>query len=457
MIKTLWFFTKAAFFVAGSIWLISQPGEMNFDFLGYDIKVQTGVFLLALTVFILISFYLLRLVRAVFLAPKKISNYKDEYQQKVGYLSLTRGLVAVASGDVEQANYHSKKASKFLKNNDGLPLLLQAQAARLRGEEGVAQNCFEGLLENKDTAFLGVRGLMKSALDSGDNALALKHAHAALKLHPKQAWVLKMVYTLEIKNGHWEEALKVGKQIEKLKALPFEKIISDRIAIYLMYYDQKMSEGEKAPAIRYLKMAYKLNAAFIPTVIRLAHYYVDANKRRKAVNLIETAWKENPHPELADIWNDLSPRSGKNANTKRLAWLNKLVDLNKSSVESYVAAAKIATEMEYWGEAKAYLMAAEKLYPTAEVFHLRAVVEKNMTHSDDTIEDALGKAVNAMPAKTWTCIETGMVYSEWSAIAMPHESFNTIVWDAPQARSMNDNDLSMLKNDNPALLIDPAA
>ena len=458
MIRTLWFFIKAALFIGASIWLISQPGDLELNFLGYDVKVKTGVFLLALTVFILFSFYLLRMVRAVLMTPKTVAKHKRDYQQKVGYLSLTRGLVAVASGDVEQANYHAKKATKLLQDDTGLPLLLEAQAARLRGDDGAAKACFQGLLENKDTAFLGARGLMKSAIDNGNKVQALEHAKAALKVNPNQPSVLKMVYDLEIQNQHWDNALNIGKKAQKLKAITIDKFTSDRIAIHLLSHDEKMLQGQQSNALRDLKTAYKLDPAYVPTVTRLAQSYMDDKKRRKAVNLIENAWKVNPHPELADMWDKLTPYQGKNNNTKRLAWVNKLVEMDESNADSHIMAAKAAMDMEYWGEAKAYLMVAEKLYPTAQVFHLRALVEKRITHGEDHVEDLLNKATQAMPKKSWVCVKTGMTYSEWSAIAMPHESFNTIVWDIPSVRLVNDNDASALsRSDTTALLIDPAA
>ncbi len=457
MIKTLWFFIKVAIFIGISIWLVSQPGGMNFSFLNYDIEIQTGVFLLILAVFVLILAYVLRVIRAVFSVPKVVGEYRAEYRHKVGYLSLTRGLVAVAAGDAAKATQYSKETTKLLKDQTGLPLLLEAQAARLRGDENIAKERFELLLENKDMAFLGIRGLMKSALDEGDVKQALEYARSGLKLHSNQGWLLKMVYALEIKNHNWEEVLKLSHRVEKLGVIPIQQIISDRIAISLMRHDYNKTNGDENVALRELKAAYKLNPSFVPTVERLAEYYIDAKKHKKAASLIEEAWKVNPHPELAEIWDRLSPQSGKNMDTKKLAWFEKLVDLNVNSVEGHIAAAKAAMGLEFWGEAKAHLMAAEKLYPTTQVFHMRAIVEQNITHNDDKVEDVLEKASGAIPDKVWTCKETGMVYQEWSAIAVPHNSFNTIVWDIPRAHVIVDDTLSILKDNGSNLLIDPAA
>jgi HemY protein len=452
MLKALWFFIKIAVLAVGSIWLISQPGELSFDFLGYTVKAQTGVFMIALLVFILISFYVLQLVRSVLRTPQKISGKKQAYDQKIGYLSLTRGLVAVASGDGVKANQYAQKANKLLNNDSGLPLLLKAQAAHLNGQENVAKNCYEELSKNKETAFLGVRGLMKAALDQGQEVKALEYAQQGLKSQPNHPSLLKMVYNLSLKNQNWEEALKILTQLQKVKNHSAEKLKSDRVAIYLHRYDQAPQRF-----LNDLKAAYKFNPDFVPTVKRLAMYYLENGKRRKAVGLIEVTWKQSPHPDLAALWMQLAPSQKKDANTNKLAWANKLVEMNPDSLQSQLAAAKTALELEYWGEAKAYLMVAENIYPTAEVFHLRALAEKNITQGDDQVESLLAKASNAMPAKVWVCAQTGLTYDDWSAIAMPHESFNTIIWDAPGARIVEADNKILIAQNDAMRLIDPAA
>jgi HemY protein len=452
MIKALWFFTKVAILATGSIWLISQPGDLAFSFLGYSVRAQTGVFIIVLIAFILITFYLLQFVRSVLRTPQKISEHKQSYDQKIGYLSLTRGLVAVASGDSAKANQYAQKANKLLKGDNGLPLLLKAQAAHLNGQDDVANACYEELSTNKETAFLGVRGLMKAALEQGNETKALEYAKQGLKTQPHHPSLLKMVYNLSLKNQTWDEALKISSQLQKIKGQSVEKLNSDRIAIYLHRYDQSSQQ-----AFGELKAAYKLNSVFVPTVKRLVEHYMKLNKRRKAVSLIEATWKESPHPDLADMWMQLAPPQKKDANTKKLAWANKLVEMNPDSVQSQIAAAKMAIELEYWGEAKAYLMVAENIYATAQVFHLRALAEKNITQSEDQVESLLAKASNAMPAKVWVCAQTGLTYDDWSAIAMPHESFNTIIWDVPGARVVMQDNAALLPQNDVMRLIDPAA
>lgn len=457
MIKTLWFFIKISIFIAVAIWLITQPGEMNFNFLDYDVKIKTGIFLLVLLITGQFILLLLKAVRAIFSVPKALVEYRDDMRDRHGYKNLTRGLVAVAAGDAIKATQYSKIANKKLQERSGLSILLDAQAARLRGDESIAQHHFEELLEDKDTAFLGVRGLMKSAIKAHQYAVALKHARTALKLHPNQAWIIKMTYMLEAKNNHWDEVLKLAKSAEKQGVFSKEKIISDRVAIHLMRYDYDLENNKTSQALKELKTAYKLDNYFIPTIVRYANYYMLNKKPKKAVALIEKAWKKNPHPQLATLWDRLSPNNDKIEDTKKLAWYEKLVNMAPDNIEGYICAARAAINMGYWGEAKAYLMAAEKIYPTNKIFHMRALVEKNIAHNDGAMEEVLESTNRVMPEKRWTCQETGMVYDDWFAIAMPHEGFNTIKWAIPQACTINKDETIFMVPEASELLIDPAA
>ncbi len=456
MIQTLWFFIQIALVTAVAVWLATQPGSVSMRLMGYSATLDIGVFFVLLVVLVLLTLFLWRMVKTIFSVPGAIAKYREEDKRKKGFRALTRGLVAVAAGDVKRATQFSKQTKSLLPYQNGLPVLLEAQAARLRGEEGLAQNRFEHLMEDKDAAFLGIRGLLKSALDEGNIARALDFARKAEKIHPKQGWVIQTVYDLEIKNGCWSDAIKTGKKALKNNALSREKIIRDRVAIHLMRFDYESEKGEAKLALKELEKAYKLNPFFVPTVTRMVTHLLNKKKKRKAVSVVEKAWKENPHPELVLLWDALAPENNGKNSAKILKWYENFVALKPDSAEGQMAAARAAMDLGYWGEAKAYLMVAEKIYPSARLFRLRAIVEQNSTHNEKAIHELMEKASEALPDKVWICVETGLTYSEWSAISMPHESFNTIIWDYAGVRVLKQNSL-MSGAGETALLIDPAA
>lgn len=460
MLQTFWFLLKTIILVAVLVAVINLSGEISIDVFDYSILMPTNVFFLSLVLALASLFLIYKLVYGFVSIPKRLSKQREETRHQKGFNALTKGLVAIAAGDSKQATYYSKRAKNLLpmnQNNRGgqqaLHLLLEAQAARLRGEEGLAQNRFEALMQDKEAGFLGIRGLLKAAMDKGNERLALEYVQQAAKLHPNQIWVIQTLYHLQIQNKMWDEVLKTAKQARKYKALEEEKIASDEIAIYLMRYDHFMAHDDETQALDNLKKAHKLNNDFTPTIIRYAEYFIKQGKKKKAANFIKKAWETNPHPDLARIWNQLVP-SAERSQEKHMQWYQNLCDANKESVESYIMMANAAMDLGLWGEAKSFVLSAEEMKPSARIYRLRAIVEQNTSHSEESIQEIMEKAAAALPDKVWICLQTGMIYEEWTAVAAPHGSFNTVVWQYPGA-GIQSASYGAIGSNQAELLIDP--
>lgn len=460
MLKALWFFIQIGVIAGGAIWLVNRQGRVSIDILDYTIGMQTGHFLLAIFVVFFIFISLYRLVRGVLSLPGAVSHLREKDKRVRGMKALTKGLVAVAAGDAKKATQFSKQTQQYLPKQKGLATLLAAQAARMRGEEGKAKTKFEELLNDKDTAFLGIRGLLKHAVEQNDYETALDYAQQANKLHPKQAWIQEGLYDLQVRNKQWQEALNTLKQLVKQKKVSAEQAVSDQVALYHALYDDH-KRIDSVAAQKYLNHAYKLDASFTPSVDYLIKAALEKNQKSKALKLLKKAWKEKAHPDLLIYWEKLTPVSKKKQAEKTMKWYEDLVALNPQSAEGQMAAAKAAMELQMWGEAKAYLKMAERLMPTASLYKLLAMVEKNSSDNEEGVHHCLEKAGAALPDKVWVCSDTGMIYESWEPVAEPHGSFNSIVWDYPHARQSARQGLrqgigGISKSEN-ALLIDPAA
>lgn len=453
MIQTLWFFIKIIVLVGVSAWLVSIPGSMEVTLFDYKLTVQTGVFVLCALILLILLFLIYKIIRAVFSVPKILAKKQEDHRQQKGFSALTRGLVAVAAGDTKQASNYAKQARVLLPDQNGLQLLLEAQAATMRGEGGLAQNRFQELMQDKDAGFLGIRGLLKAAIDKGNIRLALTYAEQAAKIHKDKEWVQQTLYVLQIQNRLWSDALETGKKLVKINPTLKDKIETDTIAIYLMRYDYEVEKGDSSTAYNFLKKAKKLDAVFAPTVARMLDYHLSDNKISKAVKLFKQTWAEKPHSDLADYAFRLGPSPVQDQG-KYLKWFKDIVALCPESVESQILAARATMDIELWGEAKAYLMVAEKIEPAARLYRLRAIVEQNSTHNEDSIRTLMEKASESMPDKVWICTQTGIIYDQWMPIAAPHGSFNTIKWAYPGVKiQANDGfNIPMMKN---PLLIDP--
>lgn len=432
MIKTLFYIIQLGLLIAAAVWLADNPGTVTLDWNEYKISIHSGLvaFVLIATLIAVMIFY--RVWRGIIKSPQKWQRYRREKALLHGYDHVTQGLVALAAGDTKNAKYYAKRARQHLPENaEGLTLLLEAQTAKLAGDKQAVEEKYMQLAARKDTALLGVRGLMSTSIEHGDEKSALQLARKALETAPKQTGLLLECYNLETKTGSWDDALKTLKKVEKAGVISKIAAQSDKAAIHTALSDIIAAEEDDTKAIKYLKKALKADPQFLPAIIRLARFYSDNNKRSQVIKLIEKSWPQTPHPELAKLWSLQAPPNKPKDMSIRLRWSKKLAQLNELSVEAYLTIAQTALTEGLWGEARKALEIAEDLRPTTKLYQLWAQLEEKETSDQLKIREWLEKANAAIGEKMWFCTETGRTYSDWTPRANPHKSFNTIVWGVP--------------------------
>lgn len=430
MLRALLFAVKIGLIAAAAFWIAQRPGTVAIDWLGYHIDAQIGLVLLLLLACALAMLFLHRVILALAFLPKNLKKRRERKIHEKGYRALTKGLAAVAAGDAREAGDRATKARALWPKDEGLVLLLEAQAARLRGEEDAARAAFDRLLKNRDTAFLGLRGLLADALDGGDTTRALELARRAQTMHPRQPWVLRLVYDLEIRKKLWNDAGKTMKQALRVAAIDEDRARGDQVALLAAQAETLTDKGQRGEAMALLRKAHREDPAFAPVTERLATLLIEHGNRRAAIKAIEETWKLRPHKDLVRLWERLAPHAKNKDISPKLAWFERLLALNPGCMESQLAAARAALDEALWGQAREYLKMALQLGNSARLCRMYAELEDKLYHAESARE-WLEKAADAPPDKIWICRETGQIYDRWSPVAKPHGSFNTIVWDYP--------------------------
>jgi HemY protein len=455
MLRSIWVLVKIGVLVAIVVWLAERPGTVALDWMEYKITVDFGLFLIGLLGVVMLGIFIFGIIKAILDTPKNWRRYRDFNNREKGLRALTIGLAAVAAGDAKNAQYQAQKARGFLKKDEVLPKLLEAQAARLAGREADACHIYADMIEDKRAGFLGVRGLLQSALDCGDYQGALELGYKALEQYPKQGWILRVVYDLEIKMRDWAAARTILYRAEKAGAIPVNKANSDRVAMYLAQADQAEETGHEEGQFRALSKAHKIDKKFIPTVLRLARLYLKRGKRKAAIGMIEEAWKTAPHPGLVTLWDEACPPAKGSEHPARVQWYERLLDLNPQSVEGLMAMANILIQEGLWGEARKHLEQAESIRPNVRLYKIWARLEERATQNDEAVHGWLAKAADAPRERVWICSETGRLYDRWVAVS-DQSLFNTIIWDFPTGRVPSSLALSQPDTTETTLLDAPA-
>ncbi|HEY8964057.1 MAG TPA: heme biosynthesis HemY N-terminal domain-containing protein [Alphaproteobacteria bacterium] len=429
--RTLWALIKLGAFVALGVWLVMQPGRTTVHGFGYEADLPTGALIFAGLIFAYLFAKLYQLMLAIARTPKNIAKALDARSQDHALAAVSHGLSAIAAGDAHAAEKQAAKARKLIKHDHGLVPLLDGMTARLKGDAVAAETAFRELMGTKETAFIGVRGLLQLALDRGQPDQALVLARQAHRMHPKQAWITDVLYNLEVQARHWDEALKLAHASVKAKTKTQEDFRNDKAAMLLARATESSAKGQADQAYLLTRESYEAAPQFLPAVLAYLPYLLRRDDKKKATKIIEKTWSVAPHPALVETWMKLAPDAKKESKSARdYMWLEKLAATNPDHEESHLMLAEAAMAQDLAGPARTHLDAALSTRQSQIAYRLLAKLEErvgNLPAADIMHE----RQVTALAPRVWVDRDTGQVFPMWMPFTPPQNSFNRIVWDVP--------------------------
>jgi HemY protein len=312
-------------------------------------------------------------------------------------------------------------------------MLLSAQAAQLSGDEAAARRYFTAMLDNQETRFLGLRGLLTQALREGAHERALELAREAHGMRPSTPWVLQSLFDLTERGGDLEAAESALRESLRAKALPKAEADRKRAVVLLERAQAAHQAGAATAAIGHAREAHKLAPELIPASALLAELQLGGGAARKAAKTIEEAWARAPHPELARLYLMARPSDD---SLERLKTLGKLVARNPGHAESHLARGRAALEARLWGEARRHLEAAAGPggldgNPREAVCRLMAELEESERADIEGSRAWLARATAAPPDPAWVCGTCGARAASWRPRCGNCESFDALAWTAP--------------------------
>src|SRR5688572_7506074 len=129
MIRVVIYLLIVGVLAVGAVWFADRPGEVAVTWQGVRIETSVMVLVAAVTAVAVAAVMLWTLVRAVLRSPDMLWLYLRSRRGVRGYQAVSRGLIAVASGDARAAKKFSDEASRIAAG-EPLTLLLGAQAAQ---------------------------------------------------------------------------------------------------------------------------------------------------------------------------------------------------------------------------------------------------------------------------------------------------------------------------------------
>jgi HemY protein len=422
MIRVVVFLIALALIATGFAWFADRPGDLVLTWMGYRIETSLMVALVALLVLVIVAILIWSIVRGIWRAPEQVSLFFRHRRAMKGYLAISRGLIAVGSGDLRLARRSADDAGR-LSPGDPLALLLEAQAAQLAGDRGGAERAFRAMTRKDETKLLGLRGLYIEAQRRNDHAAARRVAEEAAQSAPALGWAGQAVLDDRCAVADWTGALAA---LDNMKG-SLEKVDYRRKrAVLLTARAVALNDTDRDAARADVLEAVKLAPEFVPTAALAGRRLAEANEQRKARRILERAWIASPHPDIAEAYADL--RLGDSAR-ERLSRMQKLGEMAPGHIESALAVGRAALDAREFGTARTAL-APFLAVPTQRVAALMAGIEEAEHGATGRVREWMARAVRAAGDPAWTA--DGVVSDKWLPVS-PSGRLDGFEWRVPLA------------------------
>ncbi|HEV7337313.1 MAG TPA: heme biosynthesis HemY N-terminal domain-containing protein [Bosea sp. (in: a-proteobacteria)] len=426
MVRVLTYLLVIAALAAGAVWLADRPGEVSVLWQGYRIETSVAIAAIGVILLAFLALVVWAVLRFVLGLPSAFSFASRARRRARGFEAVSRGMVAIGAGDPIAAGRHAHDARKFAAE-EPLTLLLEAQTAQLSGDRGRAEAAFKAMLDKPETRVLGLRGLFVEARRRGDMAAARAFADEAVRRSPSLAWANDALLDFHTGAGDWQAARTA---VERRAALRLaDKAEAKRQRAVLLAAEALEAKGrEPEKALAAALEAVKLAPGLTPAAALAGRMLSERGDIKKAARLLETAWKEASHPDIAAAYLDVRP--GDSARD-RLGRAETLTKLRPADPEGVLALAGAAIHAQDFARARATLKPLLAGGASVRVCLLMAELEEAEHGAAGRVREWLARATRAPRDAAW--VADGLVSDHWLPVSPISGRLDAFVWTVPPA------------------------
>lgn len=434
LIKIVVFVALVAALALGAGYLLESSGGIQVTVAGMEFTLGPLQSVIAAVVLVFVVWLFFKLFGLVIATLKFIngddtalSRYFDRNRERKGFQALSEGMMALSSGEGRLAIAKATKAEKYLHKPE-LTDLITAQAAEMVGDNRKAEEVYKRLLKNDSTRFVGIRGIMKQKLASGDTDTALQLAERAFAIKPKHTEVQDTLLQLQAEKHDWSGARKTLAAKLKHGALPRD-VYRRRDAVLALSSATEIDDAEASgKAAEAAIEANRASPDLIPAAALAARAYIDQGRKRNAMKVIKKAWESHPHPDLAAAFAAIEPNETPDQRVQRFVQLTRIQPDHR---ETKLLKAELNLTAENFPEARRALGDLVEKDADARVLAIMAAIEKGEGAKDAVIRGWLAKALTASRGPQWVCDKCNAIHADWAPICSNCSAFDTLSWTTP--------------------------
>lgn len=429
MVRLLIFLAALGLAALGLTWLANNPGDVTVTWRGVEYEVSLMMALGAIVVLAIVLSIVWAILTYAFRIPSLMALARRARKREKGFRALSRGLVALNSGDARGAARYAAEADRLVAH-EPMTKLLRAQSAQLAGDAQGAVTAYNAMLDNPETHGLGLRGLHNEARRAGDHEAALQYAMRA-NVDAPAAWAGQAVLDDRLRRGDWSGALATvdtnaaARLIDKGTANRWRAVIKTAMAEEAMERDPKAALGLAQEACR-------LAPTLVPAAVVCGQLMAQAGDYKRATRVLESAYAQTPHPDLAAAYVRVRPG---NSTEDRLQRARTLARVAPGDPELLLTVGRAALEAHDPAAARAAIAPligseAPQGRPTRRVCLLMADIEEAEGH-EGAVREWLNRAARAPRDKAW--VADGVISDRWAPVS-PGGVLDAFTWRTPDER-----------------------
>ena len=422
MIRIVVFFLLILALGFGFSWLADRPGELYIIWQGQRVSMTLMVAAVLVTLLVVAVMFGWWLVRTIWTSPQSMTRYFRARKRDRGYQALSTGLIAVGSGDAPLARKMLDR-TKGLISSDSEPLihLLEAQASLIEGKTEEARKKFEQMAEDPETRELGLRGLYLEALRVGAHEAARHYAEKAVEKGPHLPWAAEATLEYRTQAGRYDDAIRLLEGQRVLAGMD-RKQHDRKKAVLLTGRALSRLDADPKGARDDAQMALKLAPDLVPAATTAAKGYVREGNVKKALSVLEQAFKLTPHMEL--VTNHLS--AGGATAQEKLKRAERLESLQPGSYEGVYAVSWAALDARNFPLARAKAEEAAKIAERESIYMLMADIEEAESGDQGRVRHWLAQALRAPRDPEW--VADGQVSAHWLPVSPVSGKLDAFEW-----------------------------
>ncbi len=421
MIRVALYLILVGIIAYGVALFADRPGDVVVTWQGLRIETSLLVLGAAIIAVVVVLSFIFGLIRWIARSPVMLGRLLRNRRGVRAYEAISHGLIAVGAGDIAAAQRFTADVQR-LAPGEPLTLLLSAQAAQLVGDRDAADRAFRTMAGRADTKALGLHGLFVEAQRRNDAAGARAFAEEAARIAPALGWAGTAVLEARCRDGDWAGALDLlEQQRQRLDKASYRR----HRAVLLTARALALEDSDRGAAKDFVLEANKFAPDLVPAAALAGRLLAEGGQWRKANRVIDTAWRSNPHPELAQAYAEL--RSGESARDK-LKRIEAGAKRVPGHIEGALAVARAALDAQEFAKARNEL-APYLERPTKRVCVLMAKLERAERNDEGRAREWMARALNAPPDPQWTA--DGYVSDRWLPVSPVSGRIDAFEWRVP--------------------------